>query len=76
MNPGYESQSGKATLHPNITGAPHLGLTDFVVKVFSSLMVLVVVYQQPLCVSKVVLFCGLGETFQLLLGTGLSSFNG
>ncbi len=32
MNPGYESQAGKAVLRPNITGAVHIGLADYVVK--------------------------------------------
>lgn len=32
MNPGYESQTGKAVFRPNITGAVHIGLADYVVK--------------------------------------------
>ena len=32
MNPGYEAQSGKAILRPNITKPAHIGLSDYVVK--------------------------------------------
>jgi hypothetical protein len=32
MNPGYQSQTGKAVLRPNISGAVHIGLAGYVVK--------------------------------------------